>query len=315
MPRSSSSGPLPWIRAARPGFFPIALLMYASGVFAGARHAGALDWLPALLGYLCVLLAQAAAGFTNEHFDHSGDAHNQNASRFTGGSRVLVDKLLTHEDLLKASAASVVALGAASALLLATTPHTLRVPLTIATALGIALALAYTAPPLKLGSRGFGELTVAFTHTTLVLLFGWTIQGGSPTAQVPFLVAMPAFWALLALRTLAGIPDVPADRATGRRTYAVIFGPAQAAGIAAFAALAAGTAGILLWRDGILRGLPGVLAVAAAAHGVVLAVMLARYIRSGAGVRRIGQLLGVATAFVLWYGLIPLLRFLGASFG
>ncbi|WP_156346060.1 hypothetical protein [Verrucomicrobium spinosum] len=47
--------------------------------------------------------------------------------------------------------------------------------------LALGLGLSYSAPPLRLASRGLGELTVALTHSVIVLLIGYASQAGSMT--------------------------------------------------------------------------------------------------------------------------------------
>jgi 1,4-dihydroxy-2-naphthoate octaprenyltransferase len=282
--------------------------MYGTGAFAAARHAGALSWLAGLLGCACLFLMQTASAYTTEHFRRANTPLHR-------GAHAAPEDALAHNDLLKGIAASIVLLGAASGLLLAVSPVALRLPITVMTALGLGLGLGHSAPPLKLSYRGFGEINVAFTHTTFALLLGWMLQGGDVTEQVPHLLAVPAFWAVMAARTVAGIPRAAADKLARRKTYAVIFGPAPAAGLAIFAALAASTASILLWRDGIVRGSIGALSLIATAHGLVLAVVLIRFIRSGATARAIPAILSLSTSFTLWFGFIPFLRFLRAILG
>jgi 4-hydroxybenzoate polyprenyltransferase len=181
--------------------------------------------------------------------------------------------------------------------------------------LGAALSLGHTAPPLKLGHRGFGEINRAFTLTTFPALLGWVSQGGAAADPLPWLISMPAFCALLGTRTLAGIPDRVADAAVGRKTYAVIFGPGGAVAVGVIALLCASLAGVLLWSDGIIPGWPGLVFFATIPHALALSGAVVVRARTGNLDRPLDGILLGALAFSLWFGLIPFVHFVGLAHG
>jgi 1,4-dihydroxy-2-naphthoate octaprenyltransferase len=303
-----------WCAALRLPFFVPSVLLYATGALAGARDGGALDWLRALLGLAPVLLVQAAAILTNEAFDADHDAANPHRGRFNGGSGVVAEGRLAREALLKGIAVALVLLGLFSGVLLATAPTAQRGAVVALVALAAVLGVGHTAPPLRIADRGVGELNVAFTHTLLPMAFGWVLQGAPFARPEPGLIAMPAFCALLAARSLAGIPDTGADRAAGRRSYSVIFGPSQAAGVATAMAVAAAIGGALLGWDGLVGGIEG----AAMLPAGVLALSLA--VRAGVRARRggddpAGLPLGLSAWVVLVYAALPLVFFVRTSVG
>ena len=310
MSPSSTSKPAAWLRAARLEFHPVVLLMLGAGAAAGALDARSFDPLRALLAWACLFLIQFAAVLTNEHFDFPGDMANHSAGRFSGGSRVIVTGALTHDEVLRAVAISIALLGAASGLLLAVTPHEARITTLVLIALGVALGLGHTAPPLKLGHRGFGEINAAFTLGTFPALAGWVTQGGAVADPTPWLISMPAFCALLGSRTLAGIPDIRADLTLARRTYAVIFGARGAAAVAVFAFLAASLAGVLLWQDRIVSGHFGTAYLVTVPHAAVLSWLVIAGVRGGSDVRRLDGILLHSLLFTLWFGLIPCVYFM-----
>lgn len=315
MSQPPMSKPSAWLRAARLELYPIVFLMVGAGAAAGALDARAFDATRALLAWACLFLIQLAAVLTNEHFDYPGDAVNRNPGRFSGGSRVIVAGALTHEEILRGVAIAIALLGAASGLLLAVSPHEARIPTLVLLALGVALGLGHTAPPLKLSHRGFGEINAAFTHGILPALTGWVTQGGAVADPLPWLVAMPAFCACLAHRTLCGIPDIRADGAVKRRTYAVTFGARGATGVAVFAALAASLAGVLLWQDGIITGAYGAATLVTIPHALALSWVAISRVRAGADEPRMDGTLLNALLFTLWFGLIPFAYFVELVFG
>jgi 1,4-dihydroxy-2-naphthoate octaprenyltransferase len=302
--------PVAWFRVARLQFYPMVILVYGAGAAAAAIHVGVFDWTRALLAYACLFLLELATVLTNEHFDFESDRVNLNASKFTGGSRMLVEGALTHREVVRAAAGAVVLVVAVFALLFARAPLESRTPLAILMALGLTLGLGYTAPPLKLSYRGLGEVDVAFTHATYALLFGWVAQGGSWRDPLPYLLSLPVFCAVLSANTIAGIPDHAADASVRKRSYSVAFGPRGAAAVAIVAAVAASLAGVLLWTDGIVRGKLGAAFLLTIPHALALGLVLTKFIRSGDYDRRIDPIMVNALNFIVWFGLIPFVYFL-----
>src|SRR6185295_4946423 len=168
------------------------------------------------------------------------------------------------------------------------------------------LAIGYTTPPLKLCWRGLGELDVALTHSTVIILCGFLFQGGAWNAAFPALVSAPLFLAVLPAIILSGIPDYAADLAAGKRSLAVLVGPRAAVRIAqAAAVLAAVTA--LLWEnrcvaassfDGI-----GLLVVP---HVLLLVWLLERHLKSARPAARIDGLMALGLLYIVWFVAVPL---------
>jgi len=300
---------LAWLRAARLQFYPMVVVLYAVGAAMGGLRAGAVDWTAAVLGWLCLFFIELATVLTNEHFDYESDRVNRNAGPFTGGSRVLVDGLLTFREVRAGIAAALAALAVAAALLLAHLSAGARAVVGGWLALGVVLGLGYTAPPLRLSYRGLGELDVAFTHSAYVVVAGFAAQAGQWRDALPWMVSLPAFFAVLTANTLAGIPDHAADASVDKRSCSVLFGRAAAAGIAAVTALAAAAAGVWLWADGVVRGRVGFVFLATAVHALALCWVLVSYIRSGSPDRRLDGAMVNALNFIIWFGLIPLVYF------
>ncbi len=310
MPAAVIPRPIAWFRVARLQFYPMVIFVYGAGAIAAALAGGAFDWTRALLAYACLFLIEFATVLTNEHFDYEGDLRNRNASPFTGGSRMLVVGALRRQEVQRAATGAIVVLLAAAGLLLFRTPADQRLPVAVLVVLGAVLGLGYTAPPLKLSYRGYGEIVVSFTHSTYAMLFGWVSQGGDWHDPLPYLVSMPVFCAVFAANTVAGIPDHAADASVNKRSYSVIFGPTRAAFIASFAAVAASVGGITLWMDGLVPGSFGLVFFLTVPHALALAFVLTRFARSGNYDRRIDSIMINALNFIMWFGLIPFAYFL-----
>jgi 1,4-dihydroxy-2-naphthoate octaprenyltransferase len=102
---------------------------------------------------------------------------------------------------------------------------------------GLLLAWAYSAPPLKLMSRGLGELAVALAWFLVVVGADYVqrrqffIIPASAAASLALMVA--------ALLVINGVPDAQADASVGKRTLVVRLGVPRAAALYGFLVLLA----------------------------------------------------------------------------
>jgi 1,4-dihydroxy-2-naphthoate octaprenyltransferase len=162
------------------------------------------------------------------------------------------------------------------------------------------LRLGFTAPPLRLWRRVLGEIDVAFTHSALVIVFGYVLAGGADGAARPRLISVPLFCAVFAAITLSGLPDADADHAAGKRTLAVRLGQRRAMQVATWFTIAAMLTGMLAWSATLPTSpIVCLLGVAALAHGIWRwrgLVRMGRQPRTGG---RIDQQMPGALAFIM----------------
>ncbi len=90
------------------------------------------------------------------------------------------------------------------------------------------LAWFYSAPPIRLHSRGLGELTVAVLVPGLVPLTGYYLQRGR-LDPLPLLAAFPLACFQFAMLLSIEFPDAVGDQAAGKRTLVVRLGANRAA--------------------------------------------------------------------------------------
>lgn len=138
-----------------------------------------------------------------------------------------------------------------------------------ATALGLACAWAYSAPPLRFKTSGWiGPAVVALSYEGLSWFTGAAVMAGAlPSGRV---LAVLALYSLGAhgIMTLNDFKAVVGDRLTGLRSLPVVLGERRAALLAsAVMAVPQGVVVVLLWRWH--------LAVPALAVAVLLAAQLA----------------------------------------
>src|SRR5581483_5295254 len=206
------------VRLGRPEFLTGGLLMHALGV-AMARFAGAPIDLAALAAcQLAITSTQLMTHYGNEFFDLGADLANPTPTRWAGGSRVLVEGRVSPSTALAAAALfGIVAL--AAAVLVAVVLN--RGWLTLAPfVVAIALAWSYSAPPLRLHSRGLGEATTALLVPGAAVLVGFWVQAGRLEAM-PLLVVLPLCLLQFGMLLLIELPDRVGDASVGKRTLVV----------------------------------------------------------------------------------------------
>jgi 1,4-dihydroxy-2-naphthoate octaprenyltransferase len=218
-----------WLHASRFEFF--------TGVVGPALVGGAVAWSYAhvfhwglwLLTLVGLIFAHAAANLANDYFDHlsGNDALNTEfITPFTGGSRVIQQGLATPREVLVAALVSL-ALGGACGLVLA---ELVGWPILLLAGIGGVSGFFYTAPPLKLGYRGWGELFIALDFGVLPVLGTYYVQTRS--------FSLPALWAslpvallILAILWINQFPDYAADRAVRKFHWVVRLGRRRAASV------------------------------------------------------------------------------------
>ncbi len=174
-----------------------------------------------------VVFIHAGANLANEYFDHvlGADRLNPRPSRLFGGSGSIQDGLVTARSVLIAAVACL-AVGATLGLGIVFLTRSIFV-LAVGV-VGIAGAWCYTAPPLKLAYRTFGELAIAFLFGILPVWTSYYIQTDR-LDLVPLIPALIAAILIFEVILANEFPDAPTDAAAGKRTIVVRFGIRTAA--------------------------------------------------------------------------------------
>ncbi len=294
----------PWIKAIRLQFYPMTFFAYSAGAFAASKFNQGFDVAVFLLGYLLLFLLEVIVVFNNEYHDKETDKLNKSYSIFSGGSRVLVEGLISDESIHKAAKnlslvsfvmALVVAYLSASPFL---------ITLSLISVLFM-LAISYTAPPLKLSYNGLGEITVGFTHSFAMILSGFVFQGGGMGEGFPWLLGVPLFLSILPAIIMAGIPDYFADKQVGKGTLAVYMGKERAAYLAVFFVFFSFFSTIILKESGYLNEAYGNVIYLAFIHASLLVKMLCKFIRKEVKPERIDGIMIVSLLYIMWFAMIP----------
>lgn len=216
--------PLHWLVATRPQFITITVVAVFVGLAASVHDGIAIDTLRLVLTLAGAIVVHAGANLVNDYHDRDGDARNdERLSPFTGGSRAIQDGLFSPRAMAGygyALLALTVAIGALLAL-------TGRPQLWTVGAIGLALAVAYSAPPLRLSARGLGEFVIIGAWL-LVVLGADLVQRGSWSITA-LAAGLPIGLLVAAILHVNEFPDRAADAASGKQTIVVQLGPRLAA--------------------------------------------------------------------------------------
>lgn len=220
-PTAKSLKPLTWWRMTRPAFLLLTVVACALGTATAAACGCGLDIPLALAATGLAVMAHAVGNVLNDWHDarNGADAANtQGVFPFTGGSRLIQNGEVSEQqtrDLVKALLIFLVPAG----LLLAvkTGPGVLMLGMA-----GLLLAWAYSAPPLKLMSRGLGEVTVALAWFLVVI--GADYVQRRQFFVIPASAAAGLALMVAALLVINGVPDAQADASVGKRTLVVTLG-------------------------------------------------------------------------------------------
>ena len=193
------------------------LLGVSMALLSGARFSlAALIW-----GQIAITATQAMTHYANDYFDLTADRANLTPTNWSGGSRVLISGAVPPRAAL-ITALTLAAIALIANLVLSTT---IRPGIATFALLLTAQALAwfYSAPPIRLHSRGVGEISVAITVPLLTPLVGFYLQAGEITL-LPLLAAAPLCCLQFAMLLAIEFPDAAGDRRVGKRTLVVRFG-------------------------------------------------------------------------------------------
>ena len=202
-----------YFAATRPAFLSAALVSCLLGL-ASAHYSGlALQPSLAVVTVLCALVAHAGANVLNDYYDALNGTDAANTERvfpFTGGSRFIQNGVLSAAQTARFGFAlmGVVVLAGAWLMLQSS------LALAYIGLVGLLIGWAYSAPPLRLNSRGWGELCI--TTGFLLIVVGADFVQRKGFALMPIIVGLP--YALLATNLLyiSQFPDRRADIQAGK---------------------------------------------------------------------------------------------------
>ncbi len=210
-----------WL-AMRPAFLTASVLPVVVGTTWGQAAGGRFDPWAAVLALLATALVHAGANVINDVGDELGGTDRINTERifpYTGGSRVIQNGVMDLRQMHRLGW-GLIGIAALLGVLLALIKGPAVLLLGLA---GIALSVAYSLPPLKLASRGVGELTIAVGFGVLPVMGSSWLQTGVFDGAAAWISLPPAMW-VTAILLINEVPDMRADALAGKRTLPVRLG-------------------------------------------------------------------------------------------
>lgn len=216
-----------WLKELRAPFCTASTLPVIIGTAAAYSQTGHFDLTLCILAVCAIAAIHLGANIANDYFDHvsRNDWLNDNKTPFSGGSRMIQNNLLSPKEVL---IGSVIFFSIGAGLGIAILAITKSLFVLALGLMGITGGYSYTAPPLKLGYRTAGEITIGLLFGILPVYGAYYIQ----TGMIDFVPFFPALFAaiLIFLVIFANeFPDFSADRAANKKTLVVILGVKNAA--------------------------------------------------------------------------------------
>jgi 1,4-dihydroxy-2-naphthoate polyprenyltransferase len=223
---SNAKGGLPravvWWRACRYHFVPPSYLPAALGAVVAWAITGSFSLTCYLVVVLATTINHIALNMTDDYFDykHSVDeARDQGRSPYSGGSGLLTSGELEPVQMRRVFSILYLVTIAAGLFLTATRGW----PVLAFGAIGMFSAYFYTAPPLRYGYRGFGEVSQLINFSLVIGLGSFYVQAGRLSWEAAFAL-LPLGLMMFAMITVNEIPDVRNDGRAGKRTLVVRLG-------------------------------------------------------------------------------------------
>lgn len=213
-----------WIKAVRAPFFSATIM---SAVIAGALaySEGTFSWLYLFGAIFIIAGSNCGINLINDYFDHKSrnDELNKYFGPFSGGSRVIQDKLIKPSSILIAGISSFVIVSLIGLyFVIFVNLHLLWFGLA-----AVLLGYFYTASPLRLAYRGLGEILVFLKAGPLAVCGSYLLFTGNITLEA-VLISIPQGLLLTAILFINEFPDYEADKLAGKRHLVVRIGREKA---------------------------------------------------------------------------------------
>ena len=208
------------MKLGRPQFLILGLAVFGFGAAWAAAFGAQVFWLRLSWGALVVLLAQLSVSYSNDYFDLKMDQPGS-VTPLSGGSGVLIE----HPELRQPARLIALTLITASLLGGAAFLGYFHLPwwLMLFVILGNLGGWHYSAPPLRLSERGWGELCITLILSFLVPGMGYIAASGQTGSNGEFIL-LPLVFYNLAFCLDVELPDVEVDLAGGKKNWVVRWG-------------------------------------------------------------------------------------------
>jgi len=205
-----------WLRVIRIRFLFASVIAVSNGLAIAYWKYGGIDPLHAALTYVGVVFLHASVDLLNDYWDHKrGIDAATSRTKFSGGTGVLPEKLLTPRAVYAAGMICLVLGAAIGAYFVAVRG------ITIAVILGFAVVAIYFYST-SIANAGLGELFVAIKGA-MIVIGTFYVQIGLIDSAAVFAGVIVGLLSATVL-FINSFPDYEADKSKGRRTLVILLG-------------------------------------------------------------------------------------------
>jgi 1,4-dihydroxy-2-naphthoate octaprenyltransferase len=235
-----------YVEAMRLPFTSVAVVPYLTGVYLAHAHGVLTAPLAAGAGAVAVLLLCIGCYLSGEIFDQREDVETLRCGRnpFSGGTLLVANGTLPERRI---GALSIAAFALAVILGVLVVVRQRSLVLLGLGVFGAAAATLYSVPPVRLVTRGVGEVLIGVCYGWLTLVTGFASAAGRLPPHSG-LLALPIACSVFNIIFINEFPDYEPDRTTGKRTLLVRVGRRAGAFVYALAALATGGSLLVIWH-------------------------------------------------------------------
>lgn len=226
MDKKSTNKLLIWIKAIRAPFFTATIISGVLGGISAWYHTGSFNWVYFLLTLLGIILLNTGTNLINDYFDHTSslDDINRELTKFSGGSRVIQDGLISAKKILLVGLAAFVL---ASLIGLYLNYRLKGNVILVIGVIGVFLGYFYTAEPFRLGYTPLSEIVAGFCCGPLIIVGSYYVQAQAISWNIVY-ISIPVGLLVSLILLINEFPDYNADRAVGKNTIVVLLGKEKA---------------------------------------------------------------------------------------
>jgi 1,4-dihydroxy-2-naphthoate polyprenyltransferase len=221
---------------SRPPFHIVGVLPLVLGTVLADRLEGIFNLPVFLLSFFAVILIMLVTYYNGEYYDINEDRMSAETDKntFSGGSQVIAQNILPGK---YAKIGSYTALGIAAIIGLLLQFYYRTGTLTIALgAIGAFCGYFYSNPPLRLVSRGIGEIFIGFCYGWLPISVGYYLQTQNFNSLASW-ISIPVGLTIINVILINEFPDYRADKQYGKKNVTVRLGKEKAGVIYAVIAI------------------------------------------------------------------------------
>ncbi len=217
-----------WVVIMRLPFLSATIMPILVGAAVAKFMGYSVDWYWLGLTLLGGSLLHIGTNTSNDYFDYLSGADNLNYNYsnkgLNGGSRGIQMGLISLKGVRNLS----IVVFMLSALVGIPLIQKAGMPIFWLGLIGFLSGLFYTAPPFRFASRkGLGELLIGLNFGPLMVAGSTLVQTGQLLPEA-FLAGIPLGFLIAAVVYVNEFPDHDSDKATGKNTLIVVFGPEKA---------------------------------------------------------------------------------------